>query len=78
MEDTSEITGLMQEHDDMIKEYQLMKEKYYNVEIINDLITNWARRVVTKIDDTYTPEKAGDTEITELFKHISDRVCDVL
>jgi len=56
----------------------LKKEKYYNVEIVNDLITGWARRVVTKVDDSFTEEKASDTEIVELFKLISDKVCDSL
>jgi hypothetical protein len=72
MEEGSEIQTLMKQQDEMRKEDAVKKEKYYNVEIINDLISGWAKRVVTKVDDTFTEEKASDTEITELFKHIAD------
>jgi len=33
---------------------------------------------VTKIDDNFTDEKAGDTDIVELFSHISDKVVEAL
>lgn len=33
---------------------------------------------MTKIDDNFTDEKAGDTDIVELFTHISDKVVESL
>jgi len=72
------IINLEKELERYEKEAALKQEKYYNVKIISDIITGWARRVVTKIDDNYTDEKAGDTDIVELFSHISDKVVESL
>ena len=77
-DESNEIVELKNDQDNSKREDALKKEKYYNVEIVNDLITGWARRVVTKVDDSFTEEKASDTEIVELFKLISDKVCDSL
>ncbi len=60
------------------KEIQIKNDKYYNVEILTDVISNWARRVVYKVDETFTEAQADDTDIVSLFTHISDRVCDQL
>lgn len=72
------IINLEKELERYEKEAALKQEKYYNVKIISDIITGWARRVVTKIDENYTDEKAGDTDIVELFAHISDKVVESL
>lgn len=72
------IINLEKELERYEKEAAVKQEKYYNVKIISDIITGWARRVVTKIDENYTDEKAGDTDIVELFSHISDKVVEAL
>jgi len=72
------IINLEKELERYEKEAALKQEKYYNVKIISDIITGWAWRVVTKIDDNFTDEKAGDTDIVELFSHISDKVVEAL
>jgi predicted nuclease with TOPRIM domain len=72
------IKNLEKEQERFEKETDLKKEKYYNVEIITDIITGWAKRVVTKVDDNFTEEKASDTDIVDLFGHIADRVCESL
>lgn len=77
-EENDEIVQLRKHQETIRKEDSLKKEKYYNVEIINDLITGWAKRVAPKVDETLTDEKVHDTGIVELFKMICDKVCESL
>ncbi len=77
-EEDDEISKLKDEQDAIKREDAVKREKYYSIEINNDLIYGWARRIVTKIDENYTHEKASDAEIVEIFKHIADKVCDLI
>jgi len=77
-DDNQTIINLEKELERYEKEAALKHEKYYNVKIISDIITGWARWVDTKIDENYTDEKAGDTDIVELFTHISDWTVEAL
>lgn len=72
------IKNLQSEQNRLEKETAIKKEKYYNVEIIMDIITQWAQRVATKVDESISPERAKDTDIVNLFNNISDRVCELL
>ena len=72
------IKNLQNEQQRLEKEINIKREKYYNVEIITDIITNWARRVVTKVDESISEKQANQTDIVDLFCHISDRTCELI
>lgn len=77
-EDNQELVTLQKEYEELKIEDQDKRNKYYNVEIVDDMIQGWAKRVAPKVDDSFTPEKASDTDIVEIFEHISDKVCTLL
>ena len=69
---------MQREYEELKKDDQEKRDKYYNVEIVDDMITGWAKRVAPKVDESFTQEKASDTEIVEIFEHITDKVCNLL
>ena len=83
--ESEEITLLKKEREDIHRDDAVKRDKYYNVEIISDLIYGWARRVLPKVDEaisdkvTMTEEEINDRENKiKLFEHIADQVCNCL
>lgn len=72
--ESEEITKLRKEYEEVKREEALKKERYYNVEIVQDLVDNWSRKVIVKIDDEINEKQAEDIDIVEAF----DRVCQIV
>lgn len=72
------IKNLQSEQNRLEKEINIKREKYYNVEIITDIITNWARRVSVKVDENFGERQAQGTDIVDLFVHITDKTCELI
>ena len=69
--ESEEIIILKKELDEVQREDSIKKEKYYNVEIVQDLIDNWARKIIIKIDEDVSDEKAQEMDIVEIFSRLS-------
>lgn len=69
--ESEEIMLLKRELDEVLREDAIKKDKYYNVEIVQDLIDNWARKIIIKIDDDVNEDKAQEMDIVEIFKRLS-------
>ena len=72
--ESQEITKLRNEYEEIKREEALKKDKYYNVEIVQDLVDNWSRKVIVKIDDDITERQSQELDIVEVF----ERVCHVV
>lgn len=70
-QESEEIKQLKREYEEIKREETLKKEKYYNVEIVQDLIENWARKIIVKIDEDVSDDKAHDMDIVEIFNRLS-------
>jgi len=66
-----EIVKLRKELEEVRREEAIKKEKYYNVEIVQDLIDNWARKIIIKIDEDVSDEKAQEMDIVDIFGRLS-------
>lgn len=69
--ESEEISSLTKEYDEIKREDASKREKYYNVEIVQDLIDNWARKVIVKIDEDVNDKQAQEMGIVEIFERIS-------
>jgi cell division protein FtsB len=65
--ESEEIITLKREYEEIKREEAVKKEKYYNVEIVQDLVDNWARKVIVKIDEDVAEEKVYDMDIVDIF-----------
>ena len=72
--ESEEIISLKKELDEIQREEAVKKEKYYNVEIVQDLIDNWARKIIVKIDEDVSEDKAQELDIVEIFGKLSEIV----
>lgn len=73
-----DIIDLRKQLDDVNMTTELKRSKFYNVEIVNDQVSGWAKRVSVKIDDTLTNDQAEKADIVDLFELISTKVCEIL
>eukprot|EP00344_Euplotes_crassus_P004342 CAMPEP_0197000856 /NCGR_PEP_ID=MMETSP1380-20130617/5697_1 /TAXON_ID=5936 /ORGANISM="Euplotes crassus, Strain CT5" /LENGTH=532 /DNA_ID=CAMNT_0042418309 /DNA_START=9 /DNA_END=1607 /DNA_ORIENTATION=- len=69
--ESEEIVALKKELDEVQREEAIMKEKYYNVEIVQDLIDNWARKIIGKVDDEATEDRVNNMDLVEIFQKLS-------
>lgn len=72
--ESEEISKLRKEYEEIKREETAKQEKYYNVEIVQDLIDNWARKVIVKVDEDVNHTQAQNMEIVEIFERISQIV----
>lgn len=72
--ESEEIIQLRKEYEEVLREDSVKREKYYNVEIVQDLVDNWARKVIVKIDDDISEDKAQEMDIVEIF----ERACQIV
>ena len=72
--ESEEIVALKKEYDEIKHEESVKKEKYYNFEIVQDLVDNWARKVIVKIDEDITDQQAQEMHIVEIFERVSQIV----
>lgn len=66
--ESEEIITLKREYEEIKREEAVKKEKYYNVEIVQDLVDNWARKVIVKIDEDVSHDKVHDMDIVDIFE----------
>ena len=66
--ESEEIVQLKKEYEEILREDSVKREKYYNVEIVQDLVDNWARKIIIKIDDEVSEERAQEMDIVEIFE----------
>jgi len=69
--ESEEIMTLRRELEEVRREEAIKKDKYYNVEIVQDLIENWAKKIVVKIDEDVTEENAQELDIVDIFSKLS-------
>lgn len=72
--ESEEITSLRKELEEVKRQESIKKEKYYNVEIVQDLVDNWSRKVIVKTDDEVSEQQAQEMDIVEVF----EKVCTVV
>ena len=72
--ETEEIVSLKKELEEVLREDAVNREKYYNVEIVQDLIDNWARKIIVKVDDEVSEDKAQEMDIVDIFNKLSEIV----
>lgn len=72
--ESEEIAQLRKEYEEIKREESLKKERYYNVQIVRDLVDNWSRKVIVKIDDDVNDQQAQDMDTVEVF----ERICQIV
>ena len=72
--ESEEITALRKQLEEIKRQEAIKKEKYYNVEIVQDLVDNWSRKVIVKIDDEVEEKQAQELDIVDVFDRISQIV----
>ena len=68
--ESEEISLLRKEYEEIKREESVKKEKYFNVEIVQDLVDNWARKVIIKVDEDVNDTQAQEMGIVEIFDRI--------
>ena len=68
--ESEEISLLRKEYEEIKREESVKKEKYFNVEIVQDLVDNWARKVIIKVDEDVSDTQAQEMGIVEIFDRI--------
>lgn len=71
--ESAEITKLRNESEE-IKREEAIKKDNYNVEIVQDLVDGWARKVIVKVDDEITDRQVAELDIVEVL----ERVCQIV
>ena len=72
-----EIMAMNSETDHLQKDMDLMQERFKKINIINDQVTGWARRVFLKFGNLVDSQvfAKGTSDIVHVFEGMAEVVC---
>ena len=75
---SEEILELEEQLEQIKRDDAIIGEKFANVQIVNDQIEGWAKRVVLKVDETMNKEKAEHMDMVDVFEQVANIVVENL